>query len=1032
MLTENFPTFPPLTTIKNGIPKLASPIGATSYSIANSTITTNDRPKMKIRRMGTYCKYKKMREKLFVLWEHCESPYELSRLEYFDIPSLKRRKWISSHSTTLLKKLHISPSEPKNQDLVTANHNNRISELSNTNVSAEVLYASLVTRHKLKPNRSINLKDCFNVGPDITNTLKIEDKINNSSVKKVLSDKSGWMNGSGLMINAFHRPSCDETTLNLSIESANTTTLPVTISSTEHNSTSAKISPPVIKSDMPAHVIDISSHSTLLTTFISSQTKYPNQLKEHLLPAKMGSPCISTIVKDPIIKPDDKMSITYSSFVDSFNSAVNFSNTLSDSSLCEISTIKTGSPSVNSTRNLSFTPNINMTQHAQNLSPQLGSASSLLPYCISIYGQDPYDCLTFQLGCQKEMDDWLQDFYILHQLARQKSLAFPLRPAYESVWRVSLKARGIVNFRLSGDYFLGLSSGEELFSLFKYNQYYDTDDEENDSIKEFKERYYSGDLDKDPSNKLNVNAFQRRRDVQIAYIELCSIKRCGYSNSYFYVELGRTSSLGTGELWMRTENESQALSIHTLLLQRMSFKKSYETPVNRPSIKPVSNGDLSSGSGTLTYLPIITPSMKAELRANVMSHNINPLSPILLEEQEKIKNGSSYEHLDTSMIHPNSPIPFSNHSNSNSDRSRLGSNASVFSDAVRERSNLEGHLPVQDLTHRLELLKTYCSHGLGRKEYQKALFSSQDSGYMDMLCQQNNTTISPTSDLPNPTSQYTEMSHTLHTNNAMISTNNLNDSNPLSQNLHDISPFGNWKTSLDELTRKIEKVPGTYFDNFDSSSPRAASFSVNHPLDKTPSPLNEASSSHLDVAKTRQEFGISFEKIRDLKRKIGDRTTLNDLTSVKNRNTISRISGNLFPAQSAPSPPPLPAFFFSTSVSSSLTSDNNSSQGEQVNHSSRDANHVGDLKIFTDVLDDRVRAYSVGSKPHPPFNFLKRNKKNKKKIKDGTLFKQYDSSSPITSSSTTHRCPIIESLVMHNLDSPKTPINKGMVATSFS
>ena len=49
-------------------------------------------------------------------------------------------------------------------------------------------------------------------------------------------------------------------------------------------------------------------------------------------------------------------------------------------------------------------------------------------------------------------------------------------------------------------------------------------------------------------------------------LQYSSIRRCGHSDSYFFVETGRSSCTGPGELWMNVDDESIAECIHEKFL----------------------------------------------------------------------------------------------------------------------------------------------------------------------------------------------------------------------------------------------------------------------------------------------------------------------------------------------------------------------------------------------------------------------------------------------------------------------------------
>ena len=50
-----------------------------------------------------------------------------------------------------------------------------------------------------------------------------------------------------------------------------------------------------------------------------------------------------------------------------------------------------------------------------------------------------------------------------------------------------------------------------------------------------------------------------------------SIRRCGHSDCFFYMEVGRLACTGAGDLWMLTEDPNIAENMHAAILQYLSF-----------------------------------------------------------------------------------------------------------------------------------------------------------------------------------------------------------------------------------------------------------------------------------------------------------------------------------------------------------------------------------------------------------------------------------------------------------------------------
>ncbi|XP_075056102.1 insulin receptor substrate 2 [Mixophyes fleayi] len=56
-------------------------------------------------------------------------------------------------------------------------------------------------------------------------------------------------------------------------------------------------------------------------------------------------------------------------------------------------------------------------------------------------------------------------------------------------------------------------------------------------------------------------------------LQLMNIRRCGHSDNYFFVEVGRSASTGPGEIWMQVDDSVVAQSIHETILEAMKAMK---------------------------------------------------------------------------------------------------------------------------------------------------------------------------------------------------------------------------------------------------------------------------------------------------------------------------------------------------------------------------------------------------------------------------------------------------------------------------
>ena len=58
-------------------------------------------------------------------------------------------------------------------------------------------------------------------------------------------------------------------------------------------------------------------------------------------------------------------------------------------------------------------------------------------------------------------------------------------------------------------------------------------------------------------------------------LQLMNIRRCGHSESFFFIEVGRSSSIGPGEIWMYVDDSVVAQNMHETILETMKALKAF-------------------------------------------------------------------------------------------------------------------------------------------------------------------------------------------------------------------------------------------------------------------------------------------------------------------------------------------------------------------------------------------------------------------------------------------------------------------------
>ncbi|OXB75769.1 UNVERIFIED_CONTAM: hypothetical protein H355_012278 [Colinus virginianus] len=54
-----------------------------------------------------------------------------------------------------------------------------------------------------------------------------------------------------------------------------------------------------------------------------------------------------------------------------------------------------------------------------------------------------------------------------------------------------------------------------------------------------------------------------------------NIRRCGHSENFFFIEVGRSASIGPGELWMQVDDSVVAQNMHETFLETMKALKAF-------------------------------------------------------------------------------------------------------------------------------------------------------------------------------------------------------------------------------------------------------------------------------------------------------------------------------------------------------------------------------------------------------------------------------------------------------------------------
>ncbi|KAJ8338178.1 hypothetical protein SKAU_G00371440 [Synaphobranchus kaupii] len=101
-----------------------------------------------------------------------------------------------------------------------------------------------------------------------------------------------------------------------------------------------------------------------------------------------------------------------------------------------------------------------------------------------------------------------------------------------------------------------------------------------------------------------VNFVKLNSDAAAVVLQLMNVRRCGHSENFFFVEVGRSAVTGPGEFWMQVEDSVVAQNMHETLLEAM---KALSEEFRQRS---KSQSNATAGGGATASNPISVPSRR--------------------------------------------------------------------------------------------------------------------------------------------------------------------------------------------------------------------------------------------------------------------------------------------------------------------------------------------------------------------------------------------------------------------------------------
>ncbi|NXM73727.1 IRS2A protein, partial [Serilophus lunatus] len=97
-----------------------------------------------------------------------------------------------------------------------------------------------------------------------------------------------------------------------------------------------------------------------------------------------------------------------------------------------------------------------------------------------------------------------------------------------------------------------------------------------------------------------IHLVKLNSEVPSVHLQLMNIRRCGHSENFFFIEVGRSASIGPGELWMQVDDSVVAQNMHETFLDTMKALKAFA------EFRPRSKSQSSGGGGGTNPISFIT------------------------------------------------------------------------------------------------------------------------------------------------------------------------------------------------------------------------------------------------------------------------------------------------------------------------------------------------------------------------------------------------------------------------------------------
>lgn len=190
-------------------------------------------------------------------------------------------------------------------------------------------------------------------------------------------------------------------------------------------------------------------------------------------------------------------------------------------------------------------------------------------FAFSIYTIDK--TITFLAQDESTMLEWLCKIRETH------SNLYPEFKRYEAVFEAHLMDRGLgKTMNIQGAYRLALSKDSlDLIPIMNNTMIQGSDSQQHDN----NQNHHQTKPQEIQSQQKSQQRFHKRHPLlrsKTIELVLRSIRRCGHTDCNFYIESGRHSQIGEGDLWMTFIKKSTVRLLHELLVNAMKSSASIE------------------------------------------------------------------------------------------------------------------------------------------------------------------------------------------------------------------------------------------------------------------------------------------------------------------------------------------------------------------------------------------------------------------------------------------------------------------------